>query len=83
MSLIIWDELLMAHRAVWECINELCQNLKHNQQPFGGIPFVGLGDFQQVAPVIPGTGPTATLHALVKRSSLWATIKICHLITPV
>jgi hypothetical protein len=38
---------------------------------FGGIPFVGVGDFRQVAPVVTGHGPTAAIQASIKTSYLW------------
>ncbi|THH14982.1 hypothetical protein EW146_g5433 [Bondarzewia mesenterica] len=82
-SVIIWDELPMANRATWECVDSLCRTLKHCDLPFGGIPFVGLGDFRQVAPVIPNGGPTAILHASVKSSALWRSVTIYQLTTPI
>lgn len=42
---IIWDELPMANKAAWECVHHLCCTLRRNSLPFGGIPFVGIGDF--------------------------------------
>ncbi|KAG1780457.1 hypothetical protein EV702DRAFT_949544, partial [Suillus placidus] len=52
-SAIIWDELLMANKAAWECVNDLCcQIMNVYNKPFGGIPIIGLGNFRQVAPVI-------------------------------
>ena len=59
-ALIAWDELPAANVAWFDCIDELCRSLKNVELPFGGIPFVGLGDFRQVAPVVKGTGSTAS-----------------------
>lgn len=82
-SLIIWDELPMANKAVWECADNLCQQIHDNTLPFGGTAFVGVGDFRQVAPVIPGGGPTATLEASVKSSPLWRHCLIRTLTIPI
>ena len=51
--------------------------------PFGGIPFVGLGDFRQVAPVVKGTGPTASRMASIKASQIWPIFDILKLHTPI
>ena len=51
--------------------------------PFGGIPFLGIGDFRQVAPVIKGTGCTPARLASVKSSSLWSTFSFFSLHTPI
>jgi hypothetical protein len=54
---IIWDELPKVNRAAWECVDELCRRIMNiYDKPFGGIPFLGLGDFRQVAPVVSGAG---------------------------
>jgi hypothetical protein len=52
-------------------------------QPFGGIPFLGLGDFRQVAPVVKGTGATPALLASVKMASTWNSFHIFRLRTPI
>ncbi|THH06394.1 hypothetical protein EW146_g9626 [Bondarzewia mesenterica] len=82
-SLIIWDELPMANKAAWECVDNLCRSLKHSDLPFGGLPFVGLGDFRQVAPVVPNSGLTAILRASVKSSHLWTAVAVRRLTIPI
>lgn len=44
--------------------------------PFGGIPFIGLGDFHQISPIIKGQGLTAALKASIKSSQLWQEFKV-------
>lgn len=61
---IIWDELPMANRAAWECVDHLCRRIMNvYDKPFGGIPIISLGDFRQVAPVVSGAGELASLAA--------------------
>ncbi|KAG1758140.1 PIF1-like helicase-domain-containing protein, partial [Suillus occidentalis] len=83
-SAIIWDELPMANKAAWECVDDLCRRIMNvYDRPFGGIPIIGLGDFRQVAPVVSGAGEIASLAASVKSSSLWKFMRIFTLTTPV
>lgn len=70
-SIIVWDELPMANIAVVEAVHNVCCEIKGSERPFGGIPFVGVGDFRQVGPVVKGTGPNATFDACIKSSFLW------------
>ena len=72
----------MANKAAWECAHRLCCIVRNNNDLFGGIPFIGLGDFHQVAPVVDGCGETAALAASVKSSPLWSSLRISHLTTP-
>jgi len=51
--------------------------------PFGGIPFLGIGDFRQVAPVVKGTGVTPARLASVKSSPLWDAFHIMKLCAPI
>ena len=51
---LIRDELAMANITLMEVIHEVCCELKHSPAPFGGIAFLGLGDFGHVAPVVKG-----------------------------
>lgn len=81
---IIWDELPMANRAAWECVDNICRQIMNVwDKPFGGIPLIGLGDFRQVAPVVSGAGEFASLAASVKSSRLWRMMRIFTLTTPV
>jgi hypothetical protein len=81
---IIWDELPMANKAAWECVEELCRRIMNvYDKPFGGIPFIGLGDFRQVAPVVSGAGEWPSLAASVKSSSLWRKMRIFTLTTSI
>ncbi|KAJ8580712.1 hypothetical protein M405DRAFT_869273 [Rhizopogon salebrosus TDB-379] len=74
----------MVNRAAWECVDELCRWIMNiYDKPFGGIPFLGLGDFRQVAPVVSGVGEWPSFAASVKSSQLWKKMCIFTLGTPI
>jgi hypothetical protein len=52
--LVIWDEAPMMHRHIMEAVDRTFQDILGSDKPFGGVPFVFGGDFQQILPVIPG-----------------------------
>lgn len=79
---IVWEELAGANIAALHCCDELCRAVKACDKPFGGIPFVGLGDFRQVAPVVKGQGLSPALQASVKSSYLWPQFRIFTLEQP-
>src|SRR5947209_3278652 len=53
LDLIVWEELPMSNKACIECANKLMQDITGCSEPFGGKVVVALGDFRQVAPVVP------------------------------
>lgn len=82
-SLIIWDELPMANRAVLSCVNEICQDIMHNTADnFGGKTFLLAGDFRQTCPVIKGGSRARIVDASVKSSPLWPSFTIKRLTQP-
>ena len=80
--MIIWDELPAANVAALECVNIVCRLITELDEPFGGIPFIGSGDFRQVAPVVDGQGCAPVLLASIKSSQLWPVFHICSLLAP-
>jgi PIF1-like helicase len=72
----------MSSLAVFETIDEVLQMSTGCKEPFGGKTILGIGDFHQVAPVIPGAGPSEILAASIKSSSLWSKFSIFSLTTP-
>lgn len=81
-SAIIFDELPMFHKSGLEAIDQIMRILMDVDEPFGGKPFIGVGDFRQVAPVVKGGGPTAAYMASVLSSSLWDMFDVCELSQP-
>jgi hypothetical protein len=74
----------MAKKSAVECADQLLQDIMESPLPFGGKAFVGLGDFQQVAPVIHGSsGPSIMLINLIQSSYLWQHFHILHLTIPI
>ena len=83
-NLIIWEEMPMVRRVVWECVDHLLQGVMLNDLPFGGKAFVGLGDFRQVAPVIrDASGPAATFDNSIRSSELWDRFQVLRLTAPI
>lgn len=82
-GLIAWDEPPAANVTWLDCVDELCRSLKHRDKPFSGIPFISLGDFRQVAPVVKGSGSTPPRLALIKSSRIWTSFLIHTLHTPI
>jgi hypothetical protein len=40
---IIWDEMPMANKVAWECVDKLCRRVMNiYDKPFGGIPLMTL-----------------------------------------
>jgi hypothetical protein len=81
-SAIIWEELAAANKSAVECCDTVCRQIRKLNQPFGGIPFIGLGDFHQIPPVIKSAGETAILQASMKSSFLWKSFTIHSLLHP-
>jgi hypothetical protein len=47
----IWDEMSMAHKWAIDAVDRLLRDIHHCQEPFGGVPFLFVGDFRQLLPV--------------------------------
>lgn len=82
-ALIAWDELPAANVTWLECVDDVCQRITKRRLSFGGIPFVGIGDFRQVAPVVKGQGCTPARLASIKSSHLWPKFNILTLHAPI
>ncbi|CAG8574327.1 13021_t:CDS:2, partial [Cetraspora pellucida] len=61
----------MANKTVVECVDLLLCQICNKDEPFRGKPFIGVGDFRQVAPVVKGAGRSSTIDASIKTSYLW------------
>jgi hypothetical protein len=81
-SVIVWEELAAANKTAVECCEKICRQIKQSNHPFGGIPFIALGDFHQVPPVIKSQGETTVLHASIKSSTFWPKFSIHSLLYP-
>jgi hypothetical protein len=80
---IMWDELPMANIAVFEAVDALLRDVMAVDALFGGKILIGIGDFQQVAPIVKGGGPTATFLASILSSALWHHFMVNVLTEPI
>ena len=55
-QVLIIDEISMLSPNVLEMVNSVCQSVRKNLQPFGGLQFVACGDFFQLPPVTRESG---------------------------
>lgn len=51
VKVFMLDEVSMIGRKTWNALNERLQNLKGNNQPFGGLHVIAFGDFFQLPPI--------------------------------
>ncbi len=73
-KLIFWDEAVMAHKHVINCVDRTLQDLLDNNEPFGGIVVCFCGDFRQVLPVVPGGNRAQIVNSCIKLSDCWQSI---------
>ena len=82
VSLIIWDEALMAHRNCFEAVDHSLRDLlrftdiNSVDKTFGGKAIVLGGDFRQILPVIAKGHREDIVDASVNRSYLWNFCKV-------
>ena len=79
VKLIIWDEVPMQHCYQPEAVDRTLQDICDSDQPFGGIPVVFGGDFQQTLPVITKGSREQIVSASPTRSALWKKSTVLHL----
>ena len=70
-SLIIWDEIMMAHAHQVDCVDRSLQDITKIDKPFGHIPNVFSGDPRQILPVVPHGNQAAIVKACVHSFVLW------------
>ncbi|CAG8819006.1 46109_t:CDS:2, partial [Gigaspora margarita] len=82
-SAIAWNELSMVQKGNIEAVDILLRELCDCNLPFGGKVFIGIGDFHQVAPVIPNARKTAIILESIKSSTIWNSFKVYNLQQPI
>ena len=70
-SLIIWDEIMMAHAHQVDCVDRSLRDIRKVDKPFGGIPTVFSGDPRQILPVVQHGNQADIVRACVHSSSFW------------
>ena len=73
-KLIIWDEAPMTHCFALEALDRTLQDIRHNDNPFGGLVVVLGGDFRQTLPVVKRASRAAIVESSIKRSHLWENV---------
>jgi len=70
-SIIVWDEVSMAHKLHLESLDLTLRDLTGVDAPFGGKVILLAGDFRQTLPVIKKATIGETIEACFKSSELW------------
>lgn len=76
-EVLIIDEISMLSANHLDMINEVCQTMKKNQLPFGGLQIVLSGDFFQLSPI----GRNSNEIKFVNNAKIWPEmdIRVCYL----
>lgn len=75
VNLIIWDECSMQNRLAFEAVDRSLQDIRGNNELFGGVTAVLGGDFLQTLPIVPFPSKSDTLNAALFSSPLWRYIQ--------
>jgi len=78
-KLIIWDEATMQHHYGYEAVSRMLQDIRQDNNPFGGLTVLFAGDFRQCLPVVPGGSRAQIVSATLKQSSFWSMITLLQL----
>jgi len=74
-AIILLDECTMTHKKSLEAIHRTMQDLRDNQNIFGGVLILLSGDFRQTLPVIPRSTPADEINACLKSSFMWRYVR--------
>ncbi|XP_060882071.1 ATP-dependent DNA helicase pif1-like [Metopolophium dirhodum] len=74
-AIILLDECTMTHKKLLEAIHRTMQDLRGNQNIFGGALILLSGDFRQTLSVIPRTTPADEINACLKSSFMWRYVR--------
>jgi len=91
-NVLIIDEISMIKASQFEAVNKICQYIRRNPRPFGGLQVVCSGDFFQLPPVYKNEKPLDDAQGklfspgqnkprFITDSEAWKTmeIKVCYL----
>lgn len=77
-KVLIIDEISMLHSYRLDLVNQICKNIRHNKDPFGGLQVIVCGDFFQLPPINEEGFPTSSFAF---KANCWAEmgLKVCYL----
>ena len=70
-DLLIFDEISMGHKHVFESIDRTMQDIRKKSSPFGGLTVVFAGYWRQILPVVRHGSRPDIVDATLKSSYLW------------
>jgi len=74
-KLIFWDEAVMAHKHVINCVDRTLRDLTEIDRPCGGIVTCFCSDFRQVLPVVLGGSRAQIVASCIKLAMCWEHVK--------
>ena len=76
-QVIIWDEFVMSSKENFEAVDSLLRAIRrNNQEPCGGVVFIGAGDFRQIPPIVPKGEKWDIIRASIKSSKSWPLFRV-------
>lgn len=85
-DVILCDEVSMLDADLLDLMDEACRIARGNEEPFGGILVVLIGDLAQLAPVVtPNMAKNGGVHGFLYKSKAWRNLSpyVVNLTTPV
>jgi ATP-dependent exoDNAse (exonuclease V) alpha subunit len=76
-QILIIDEVSMLHDYRLDMVNTVCQTIRGNNEPFGGLQVILVGDLFQLPPITKGTDDLEFVH----HSRAWAALnlRVCYI----
>ncbi|XP_064080628.1 ATP-dependent DNA helicase PIF1-like [Macrobrachium nipponense] len=73
-DLIIIDEVSQGDKLLFECLDRSLRNIRKNQELFGGIYVLFVGDWKQILPVVKRGSRAQIVNANLKTSYIWKSV---------
>ncbi|XP_064081879.1 ATP-dependent DNA helicase PIF1-like [Macrobrachium nipponense] len=73
-DLIIIDEVSQGDKLLFECLDRSLRNIRKNQELFGGICVLFVGDWKQILPVVKHGSRAQIVNATLKTSYIWKSV---------
>ena len=76
---IFWNEVSMVHIDQFRVVEKFLRRIHDNDQPFGGVKIILLGDFRQILPIVPGGSDRDVLKVLITNHEKWDQFNVLKL----